>query len=63
MVSTINIKFNLDLISLFIFMCSYLHILSITTANLGIANRQKWVIVPIILVFLITELKHKNEKK
>ena len=55
--------YNSDYFSLLFFALIYLNILSITTANLGIANRQKWIILPIIFVFLIIILKKNYEKK
>ena len=48
------------LISLFI---SNLFILSKTTANLGIAVRQKWMIVPILIILLLSLYNKKNKNE
>lgn len=51
---------NLLLFIYFIFTCSTL---ALTTANLGIATRQKWMFMPVLIYLLIYSLHDYNTKK
>ena len=52
--------FEIDKFALLFFTLIYLVILSYTTANFGIANRQKWLVLVMIFVMLTTKHKKNN---
>ncbi len=57
-----GIKFpSADRLTLYTYTFFYLFFLSISVANYGIASRQKWMILPVLIVLLLTNSK-KYEK-
>ncbi|ENV86245.1 hypothetical protein F940_01558 [Acinetobacter radioresistens NIPH 2130] len=61
--SKINLKFLFDNNNLLLLIYTLLvwSILAMTTANLGIASRQKWMFMPILIYFLIYGMAKVNE--
>lgn len=57
----LRILFNKDLMVFSIYFISCLIMLSFTTANLGIAIRQKWMFLPVV-IYIIFYLKNFSQK-
>ncbi len=52
-----------NLVPLILYGYFILHFLSITTSNFGIANRHKWMVLPIILTIFLNKYKNKKYEK